>query len=529
MVHSCGHWAESSRIWRLSECSLAAFGISCLIHVGNRCATSSKKRKKISLKILRVSSDPASWQVGDFVKRVQMVKVHVMLMNHLRSMLPLIGKGGKQKKIIENFVSRMDSIVNRLSIAAGNFADIEQIRSFLSTYKLTEFSELNSWYINMLDVLLTCNIPRLLNTTQHYFLKSEAVATEDLGNVNPFASSATTADGSLDWVVDGQAKQKYDSIFYLLNPIGSLPVMSGVAAHPLLMQSGLPLDSLRMLWDLVTPVGHMDQDEFTLLMFLIHSACTNGIHTIPLPLPLNFIPPSKRGRPPLPSSSLPSYAPPLQQSFSGGFPPTIGYPPTSGPYPSREPQNPYFEDTILVKNDDWGSSAGYGVPSMNGGGSSAVSGGGFVLSSGSWNSSADTGACSWSGGCGVDGWQGGDRGSNTMGGVNRGMSMGGVSWDGGPAGGSGGTWGGGGGGGTLLSSGSGVWNGGGVSPLSSSGSGGQSSVRTNEGGGNVSSMGSGNGRPVTSGAAQSVGSTVSGGSRGGFDNAAAKASRTALS
>ncbi len=231
-------------------------------------------------------------QVNEMVKRTRLVRVHAMLIDHLRQELPMFGKEAKQKKMAETIQTYIDFMMKKHGIAAGDFPEPDKIRQFLASYNLAEFPELNPRLIDVVDIALTKDIPKLMDIIQKKELKSANEIPEVIQCANPFEKLEHDPVGS--WVVDPGSKSKYDNLFFSMSPAGNPPRVSGAAARPILLQSGLPVDALKKIWDLVTTEGVLDQEEFALVMFLVNSARQNGVHSIPEVLPESYIPPSKR-------------------------------------------------------------------------------------------------------------------------------------------------------------------------------------------------------------------------------------------
>jgi hypothetical protein len=70
--------------------------------------------------------------------------------------------------------------------------------------------------------------------------------------------------------------------------------VSGMGVRPILERSGLPVDTLRQVWNLsdIDRDGQLDSDEFAVAMHLTRE-CTTG-KAMPATLPPDLIPPSKR-------------------------------------------------------------------------------------------------------------------------------------------------------------------------------------------------------------------------------------------
>jgi len=74
-----------------------------------------------------------------------------------------------------------------------------------------------------------------------------------------------------DWRISAEDRVKYDSYFQQCNPIQGY--VTGDRARNFFVQSGLPADVLRKIWDLsdLTTDGRLDKREFTIACHLISS------------------------------------------------------------------------------------------------------------------------------------------------------------------------------------------------------------------------------------------------------------------
>ena len=66
----------------------------------------------------------------------------------------------------KNIQSYYELLMKKHGIALGDFPEIEKTRSFLATYQLTEFPELNPRLIDVIDIVLTRDIPKVMETIQ---------------------------------------------------------------------------------------------------------------------------------------------------------------------------------------------------------------------------------------------------------------------------------------------------------------------------------------------------------------------------
>jgi len=96
-------------------------------------------------------------------------------------------------------------------------------------------------------------------------------------------------------------KQGYDELFQSMGPINGC--LSGAVARKPLMECGVAMEDLRIIWDLsdFEKDGTLDADEFALAMFL----CQQVKAGKPVPQSLDFqlVPPSKRHKVKQPSQN----------------------------------------------------------------------------------------------------------------------------------------------------------------------------------------------------------------------------------
>ncbi|XP_047146059.1 epidermal growth factor receptor substrate 15-like 1 isoform X4 [Hydra vulgaris] len=118
----------------------------------------------------------------------------------------------------------------------------------------------------------------------------ESHESKNLGML-PSVGNVQTSDFA-SWSIKPKEKAKYDALFESLKPVNGF--LTGEVVKPVLMNSKLPFDTLGKIWDLsdIDHDGSLDQDEFSLAMYLIYRAIEGG--DIPLVLPLSIIPASKR-------------------------------------------------------------------------------------------------------------------------------------------------------------------------------------------------------------------------------------------
>jgi len=291
-------------------------------------------------------------KVNELVKRARLCKVHSLLISHLRSNMPYLwGHQKKQKKLVGRLEEEYRKVAKMHDLAPGDFPPIEKFRTGLERFDISEFPSLNSRLVDICDVALTKDVPNLILQMQGMELKAAATSSgkdsgtssgkllstgaqrgssaarqnsgdgrsdrngssrkqgfydaEDLVEDvvswdveekadNPFSGKDDAEDD--DWVVDEEDRIRHENTFYRLGPSGHPPTVNGGQARSVMLESGVPMDCLRKIWDLVDfeSSGALDIEEFALAMHLIEMAKLDGPKAVPTTLPRTFVPPSKR-------------------------------------------------------------------------------------------------------------------------------------------------------------------------------------------------------------------------------------------
>lgn len=233
-------------------------------------------------------------KINELVKRVRLCKVHAFLIGHLKEQMPmLMGHAKKQQKLLEEMPSIFRSVMKRYNLAPGDFPDLNDFKSKLAEHDFSKFNPLKPRLIEEAETVMSIEFPRLMEalprSTDSFAPKpvmNSVAVVEDSGN--PFGADEEPGVGS------GWALADYvDHFMPQYDAAQSNGLVSGAAARPILSGSGLPVGSLRKIWDLsdIDKDGNLDLHEFVVALYLIEY-CKMG-NPLPDKLEESWIPPGK--------------------------------------------------------------------------------------------------------------------------------------------------------------------------------------------------------------------------------------------
>jgi len=232
-------------------------------------------------------------KVNELVKRARMLKVHALILDHLRNQFGWFGKSKKQEQILSGLLNEFKDIQSKYNLPMGDFPHVGKFREKLGKFPIDKFPKLEEKMIAVLDQALSVDVPTLMKMLPTGDEKAEDYESGGVVS-NPFIADPTKAKVGGSWAIDGPTKKKYDNQFYNLSlQNGKLP---GSAARDVLLASRLGPEVLRQVWDLsdIDQDGALDADEFAVAMFLVDSINSKVIQELPAALPAAVVPPSKR-------------------------------------------------------------------------------------------------------------------------------------------------------------------------------------------------------------------------------------------
>lgn len=246
-------------------------------------------------------------KINELVKRARLARVHALLVTHLRNSMPMFwGHKQQQEKLSLRLEEEYIKVQKAHGVALGDFPNAEKFRAGLEAFDLSEFAALSKRLLDVAEGSLARDIPKLLLdigiSAEETGRAAHVDKDVDRDGGNPFGDKAGqsangTSDNTADrWAVTPAAKKKWADLFHSLKPSGSPATLNGTAVREVMLQSGLPQDSLRKIWDLsdLNADGLLDEEEFAIAMTLIRKARADGIATIPDSLPIEMVPPSRR-------------------------------------------------------------------------------------------------------------------------------------------------------------------------------------------------------------------------------------------
>ncbi|KAI1726975.1 cytoskeletal-regulatory complex EF hand domain-containing protein [Ditylenchus destructor] len=154
---------------------------------------------------------------------------------------------------------------------------------------------------NLISAHLT-QPPRLGSQQSDVFQRSNSVMSQ--GGMSAGRSSVGPASPSMptqppfsatasDWEIEPAEQQKYESIFFSLNPVNGK--LSGEAVRPVLLNSQLPHLHLAKIWELadIDKDGQLDKYEMCIALHLVYK-CLQNPDSLPATIPMSLVHPMKR-------------------------------------------------------------------------------------------------------------------------------------------------------------------------------------------------------------------------------------------
>jgi len=224
-------------------------------------------------------------KVNELVKRARLAKVHAYIISELQSQMPaMFGKKAKQDELIQDLNKVFNMVMRKYNLSIGDFPEIRRFRERLTVCDFSKFPKLNQKLISAADEALSEEIPKLVKM---FPLEKQVAA----ATTNPF-ELATPHQRRLAalGISEADAAQFADTF-------RSLPVTDGRASgmdiKKVMMDSGLPKETLGKIWSMVDRGQHgaLNEEEFVLAMGLINIALSGKKLPDTLPATFSSLPP----------------------------------------------------------------------------------------------------------------------------------------------------------------------------------------------------------------------------------------------
>ncbi|QDZ22948.1 EH domain-containing protein [Chloropicon primus] len=109
-------------------------------------------------------------KVNEFVKRIRALRMHVLIISHLRKQMPsLYGKKDKQQKLLNSLGEEFSKLQREKHLPPGDFPDPARYKSILSCFDLCKFNKIEKKHMKYLDDALAVDIPRLVKIFENPF------------------------------------------------------------------------------------------------------------------------------------------------------------------------------------------------------------------------------------------------------------------------------------------------------------------------------------------------------------------------
>ncbi|ETN97991.1 hypothetical protein RFI_39531, partial [Reticulomyxa filosa] len=203
--------------------------------------------------------------INEFVKRTRQLRVHCLIVEHLRKQFGMFGKEKTQQKLLDNLREEFRTLAKEEGLNLNDFPNPDKFRELVQTFDISKFPKLNKKWKEGLDEVLNDRVPELMRKIPSNSSSSDEEKQNQASN--PFASQSqpeASLDPTKTWIVNAATKAKYDTKFY------SLAIQAGKASTSeitgVMLQSGLSREVLKAIWEL----SDIDQDGKMVYSFSQH-------------------------------------------------------------------------------------------------------------------------------------------------------------------------------------------------------------------------------------------------------------------
>jgi GTP-binding protein EngB required for normal cell division len=102
-------------------------------------------------------------KVNEIVKRARLVKVHALIIAHLRNEMPSVfGKDSKKQTLISGLAEEFKKVHIKYNLPVGDFPPVQRMQEKLENYDFNKLPKLNEKMLAEMDAVLSEDIPRLM-------------------------------------------------------------------------------------------------------------------------------------------------------------------------------------------------------------------------------------------------------------------------------------------------------------------------------------------------------------------------------
>lgn len=104
-------------------------------------------------------------KINEFVKRVRALKVHLLILQHLRKKMPaLMFKQSSQQKILNSIDDHFHTVMRQNHLAVGDFPQPAAFSEILASFDLSKFPKVTDKMLARVDEALQVSIPKLVRS-----------------------------------------------------------------------------------------------------------------------------------------------------------------------------------------------------------------------------------------------------------------------------------------------------------------------------------------------------------------------------
>ncbi|KAF9165667.1 hypothetical protein DFQ26_009611 [Actinomortierella ambigua] len=232
-------------------------------------------------------------KVNEIVKRARQAKVHAYIIGHLKKEMPAVfGKHSRQQELIRDLDKEFNKLQQCHGIPEGDFPNVDKFRQSLRAYKFENFSKVKEPILLAVDEALGVDLPKIMRRfPQGNTLESDPLQTNPFsGIVSPTVWTAGSEIPPSYFHFSSVDRASAAPIFQSLYPVNDK--ISGAAARPYLMSTGIAVEVLAKIWSLADwdSDGQMTLDEFSVALHLVRAVENGGEEVLPETLPRTMIP-----------------------------------------------------------------------------------------------------------------------------------------------------------------------------------------------------------------------------------------------